>query len=174
MIEAMTEGGFKKRGIVFCPEDAVGENPVILHYARTFPERIEVVRPRQTYRVENFEFETSMRHIHPVTTYGFKFRIRETSVAYLADTKYFKELESFYHADLLIVSVVFFEPRPTIDHVSLPEAADLIRDIKPKKALLTHFGMTMLKAKPDKLADELSQKLGIEVKAAYDGMRVEF
>src|SRR3989338_8557046 len=30
MIEAMTEGGFKKRGTVFLPADAMGEEPVIL------------------------------------------------------------------------------------------------------------------------------------------------
>jgi len=50
----------------------------------------------------------------------------------------------------------------------------LIRDIKPKKAILTHFGMTMLRAKPQIQALELSQKLGIEVVAAYDGMALNF
>ncbi len=29
MIEAMTEGGFEKRGEVFCPRDALGEDAVI-------------------------------------------------------------------------------------------------------------------------------------------------
>jgi phosphoribosyl 1,2-cyclic phosphodiesterase len=70
--------------------------------------------------------------------------------------------------------VVFKEPRPGIDHLSLDDAAQIISDIKPKKAILTHFGMTMLKAKPHIQAEELSKKLGIEVIAAGDGMSLEF
>ena len=32
MIEAMTEGGFKKRGVLFVPRDALEEDPVVLKY----------------------------------------------------------------------------------------------------------------------------------------------
>jgi phosphoribosyl 1,2-cyclic phosphodiesterase len=70
MIEAMTEGGFKKRGVVFCPEDALEEDPVILKHTRLFPERIEILKENKTYSIGGFEFQTSMKHIHPVETYG--------------------------------------------------------------------------------------------------------
>ena len=49
MIEAMTEGGFKKRGVVFCPSDALGEDSVILKYAANFPERIDVLKANSDY-----------------------------------------------------------------------------------------------------------------------------
>lgn len=174
MIEAMTEGGFKKRGMVFCPSDAVGDDPVILKYARAFPEKIEILEENSRYEVAGFKFQTSIRHIHPVLTYGLKFEIDKTSVSLLTDTRYFDGLVDFYRTDILIISVVFFAPRPGIDHLSLPEAESLIKQIKPKKAILTHFGMTMLKAKPHIQAEELSQRLGIEVKAASDGMVLFF
>ncbi|MCJ7498036.1 MAG: MBL fold metallo-hydrolase, partial [candidate division Zixibacteria bacterium] len=32
MIEAMTEGGFKRRGMLFCPADALNDDPVVLKY----------------------------------------------------------------------------------------------------------------------------------------------
>ncbi len=48
----------------------------------------------------------------------------------------------------------------------------IIKTIKPQKAILTHFGMKMLKAKPWILAKELSNELGLEVTAASDGMTV--
>jgi phosphoribosyl 1,2-cyclic phosphodiesterase len=70
--------------------------------------------------------------------------------------------------------VIFFEPRPEVDHLCLLDVESLIRDIQPKKAVLTHFGMTMLRAKPQIQALELSNKLGIEVSAAYDGMTINF
>jgi phosphoribosyl 1,2-cyclic phosphodiesterase len=174
MIEAMTEGGFKKKGVVFAPEDALGEDAVILRYLRSFPQRLEVLKENQDYYLDGFAFQTSMRHIHPVETLGLKFKIKNTSISLLTDTRYFKGLNKFYQTDIIIICVVFKEPRPGIDHLSLDDAAQIISDIKPKKAILTHFGMTMLKAKPRIQAEELSKKLGIEVIAAGDGMSLEF
>ena len=40
MIEAMTNGGFKKKGIVFAPSDALEEDPVILEYFRDHVDKI--------------------------------------------------------------------------------------------------------------------------------------
>ena len=174
MIEAMTEGGFKKRGLVFCPQDAIEEDPVILKHTSGFPERIEILEENKSYSIGEFEFQTSMRHIHPAETYGLKFKFKNTSVSILTDTKYFRELSDFYKTDLLIISVVFFQPRPGIDHLNFSDVETLLREIKPKKAILTHFGMTMLAAKPHLKAEELSRELGIEVLAAYDGMTVNF
>lgn len=175
MIEAMTEGGFKKRGTVFCPSDALGEDAAILKYALEFPERIVRLKPESSYTVGDFTFRTSLRHVHPVETYGLKFTLQGKEVSLVADTRYFNELGGFYrNSDILIVPVVFVEPRAGIDHLSLPEAAEFIREAKPRKAVLTHFGMTMLKAKPQDCAERLARDLGIDIVAAYDGMRMEF
>lgn len=174
MIEAMTEGGFKKKGVVFCPQDALNEDSIILKHTKSFPERIEILRENTNYKVGGFEFLTSMRHIHPVETYGLKFKIGDLSVAFLADTKYFAELTDFYKSDILIICVVLFEPRPEIEHLCFFDVESLINQIKPKKAILTHFGMSMLKMKPYKQCEELSKKSGIDVVAAYDGMTLDF
>jgi len=173
MIEAMTEGGFKKRGVVFCPADAIGEDSVILKYAMKLPEKIETLKPNRDYAAGDFKFKTSMRHIHPVETYGLKFNLGKTSIGLLTDTRFFKELEDFYKTDILIISVVFLDPRPGIDHLCLSDAEEIIKICKPKKAVLTHFGRTMLMAKPHIQAQALSKRLGIEVEAAYDGMSID-
>jgi len=174
MVEAMTEGGFKKKGLVFCPQDALGDDSVILKHALSFPERIEILKPETKYKVADFEFSTSMRHIHPVETYGLKFKINKTSVSLLTDTKYFPELKSFYDTQMLIIHVVFDEPRPGIDHLSLPDIEALLKEIRPEKAILTHFGMTMIKAKPHIVAERLSRSLSIDVISAYDGLALKF
>ncbi len=170
MIEAMTEGGFKKKGVVFCPEDALTGDPVILKYIRSFPEKIVHLAAEQKYQVGDFVFETSMRHIHPVETYGLKFRINNKSIGLLVDTRYFSELSSFYQVDLLIASVVFPEPRTGIDHLSLAELRTLLVALKPERTILTHFGMGMLKIKPHLAAENLSAELGLQINAASDGM----
>jgi ribonuclease BN (tRNA processing enzyme) len=174
MIEAMTEGGFKKRGLVFCPADAIKTDPVILKHVLGFPEEIITLKPCSAYKVGDFRFKTSMPHKHPAETYGIKFKMGKSTVALLTDTAYFKELNNFYKADILIISVVFFEPRLGVEHLSLPDAKEIIRRTKPKKAILTHFGRSMLKANPNLQAKILSKQLGIEVVAAYDGLQVDF
>ena len=174
MIEAMTEGGFKKKGVVLCPGDAMREDPIILKHVLGFPEKIGQLKAQSNYKIGEFRFKTSMRHIHPAETYGLKFNLKDTRVALLTDTRYFKELENFYKVDLLIVSVVFFEPHPGIDHLCLADAEEIIHNCKPARAILTHFGRTMLKAKPHIQAGILSRRLGIKVEAAYDGMSISF
>ncbi len=117
MIEAMTAGGFKKRGVVFCPKDAVGKHSIVLDYARVLPEKIELLVGEKSYRVGDFRFRTSMRHLHPAETYGIKFKIKDISLSLLSDTKYFRELAGFYKTDILIVNVVFCQARPEVEHL---------------------------------------------------------
>ncbi len=173
MIEAMTEGGFKKRGKVFLPLDALDEDGIILRHVRSFPEEIIILKENSEYKINNIKFTVPKRQIHPVETYGLKFKLNNTLVSFIADTLYFKSLKDFYKSDIIIINTVFHEPRPGIDHLSLPDAINIIQEINPKKAILTHFGMTMLSAKPHIIALRLSRELGIEVIAAYDGMTVE-
>jgi ribonuclease BN (tRNA processing enzyme) len=173
MIEAMTDGGFKKRGIVFAPEDALTEDPVILKYIREHLERIEVLKEGGKYSVGAIDFSTPKRHIHGSETYGLNIKSGRTSISLITDTRYFEGLEKFYDGDVLVINCVFHKPRLEYDHLSFSDAERIIRDLKPKVAILTHFGMTMLQAKPHKLAEELKEKLGREVIAAYDGMNFE-
>jgi phosphoribosyl 1,2-cyclic phosphodiesterase len=174
MIEAMTEGGFKKRGVVFCPQDAIEGDSVILKYIRDFTEKIEILKAGQEYQVGNFKFMTSPRHLHPVETYGIRFKMDQQSVSILTDTAYFSGLEQFYKTETVIIYVVLFEARPGIEHFSFEDVKKFIQEVKPKKVIISHFGMSMLKAKPHIQAERLSQLLGIEVLAAYDGMILKF
>ncbi len=61
-----------------------------------------------------------------------------------------------------------------IDHLSFIEALDIIAKARPKQVILTHFGITMLKENPLRLARKASQELGIPIKAARDGLRIKF
>jgi len=173
MIEAMTDGGRKKRGIVFVPADALNQDPVILSYLRFYPKDIEILTESSSYKVNDISFETPIRHKHPVETYGFIFQTPRHTFSWITDTRYFDNLPSYYMGELLIINVVRLAPGAPVDHLSLPEARQIIEQIKPKAAILTHFGMTMWRAKPWELAQNLSQETGISVIAARDGMRFD-
>ena len=170
MIEAMTDGGYKKRGVVFCPQDALKQDPVILEYIRSHPEKIEILKERKEYTLGNLQFTAPVKQVHGVETYGLKFFLNSGTVSLIADTRFFPEMIQAYSADILIINVVFFEPREEFDHLSLDDAKSIIQEIRPKHAILTHFGINMLKAKPYEQAHILSEEIGLPVQSAYDGI----
>jgi phosphoribosyl 1,2-cyclic phosphodiesterase len=174
MVEAMTEGGFNHRGWLFAPADALEDEPVIYSYLKSCLAGIEVLEEGKSYSIDNISFTTPVRHVHPVETYGMVFKTPKHTFSYVADSLYFDGLISSYGSgELLIMNVVFLEPRFPVDHLSLPDAKHIIAELKPKVAILTHFGMTMWRAKPWEIAERLSQETGVRVLAARDGMRFD-
>ncbi|MCX5805590.1 MAG: MBL fold metallo-hydrolase [Proteobacteria bacterium] len=176
LIEAMTNGGFKKKGVLFCPDDAINEDPVVLKYLMTYLEDIVFLKEKQNYTIKDIAFSTSVRHIHPVETYGIIFHLNKT-IGLITDTRFFDALPDHYQADILIINVLRskpFEKQHTVDHLAIDNVAEIIGRIKPEIAIMTHFGMNMIMDKPYLLAEKLKKETGINVIAAYDGMKLEF
>ncbi len=173
MIEAMAQSGFRQHGWLFAPSDALGNEPVIFSYLKSYLEGIEVLQEGKSYSIGNVSFSTPVRHIHPVETYGMLFKTAEHTLSYIADSRYFDGLCQSYGGELIIINVVFLEAGRPFDHLSVPEAKQIITELKPKAAILTHFGASMWRAKPWQIAQQLSQETGIRVLAARDGMKFE-
>lgn len=173
MMEAMTNGGLKKKGTVFAPTDALKDDPVILKYVRDHVENIEILKEKGAYNVGDISFSTPIKHIHGVETYGLNIQGKDCLISLITDTRYFDGLESHYVGDILILNVVLLKGKEHIMHLSLKDAEKIINANKPKLSILTHFGMTMIKAKPWEIAEQLSDKLGVKVIAASDGMEID-
>jgi ribonuclease BN (tRNA processing enzyme) len=173
MIEAMTEGGFKKRGVLFLPQDALGENGVVFSYLKDFPEK-KVILKKGNFSVGDIRFEVPVQNLHPVETYGLKFKAGDEVISLVADTDYFEDLiDAYKDSTTLILNVVFYQKRDDIQHLCLEEALEIIKKIKPKRAIITHFGMTILQAKPHTLEEKIRESLKMDITFAYDGMKVE-
>jgi len=170
MIEAMTEGGFQRRGTLFCPSDALDDDPVVLNYLRPFPKEIVRLQPDTTYSVNGTSFTTSPRHVHQCETYGFRFGDR---LGWITDSAYYEGIAEQHKAGVMVIHLVLMQCRAELPHLCLADAQRIISDAKPRLAIITHFGMTVWRAHPWELADELAQRTGVEVKAARDGMTVE-
>ncbi|MCD6134198.1 MAG: MBL fold metallo-hydrolase [Candidatus Omnitrophica bacterium] len=173
IVEAMTEGGFKKRGMLFAPRDCWRKGGVIFDYIKDLPQR-GVFLKKGEFQVGDIHFEVPCRLDHQVETYGLKFVFPHLSIGLVSDTAYFKRLADCFRSDILIINVVFREKREEIKHLSLPEAKDIILKVRPKKAILTHFGMTILRAKPHILEENLRKETKLDISFAYDGMKIEF
>lgn len=175
MIEAMTEGGHRRHGVLFAPGDALEEDPVVFRYIRNYPERIEVLRENRDYSIGGLKFSTAGKHVHSVETYGFNFHLSDATVSYITDTKFHPGLLTQYPGDLLLLNVVLLAENPDrqIDHLSLDDVKILLKKTRAKTVVLTHFGMRMLQAKPWEVAERLSEETGKKVISARDGMTLE-
>lgn len=171
MVEAMTEGGFKRHGWLFAPADALDSEPVIFSYLRDYIEGIEVLAEGRSYSVGDVSFTTPIRHQHPVETYGMLFRAAGHTFAYIADTLYFDGLGACYASELLILNVVLMENRPSVYHLAIPDVERIVKEARPKAAIITHFGMNIWRSRPWEIAQGLSERIGVRVIAARDGMR---
>ena len=65
--------------------------------------------------------------------------------------------------DVVVVDALRWEPHPT--HLSVPQALELIADIHPRHAYLTHVGHTLEQA-------ATNQRVGPDVEVAYDGLEL--
>lgn len=177
VIEAMTSGGFRRRGALMGPPDAFEGEPVVLPYAQQFVQRLERLEPSAgPYHIGPVELRTSMAHVHAVQTYGLHFAYEGLRVAYLPCGRYFEGLAADYarlNPDVLIVNVLRFRDEMNVDHLTWEDARSIACEIRPKVTVFQHFGTKMLEAGPQRLAQELEDELGRRVIAAYDGLRLD-
>jgi phosphoribosyl 1,2-cyclic phosphodiesterase len=184
MIEAMTVGGFRKRGMLLAPRDAFEDEPVVLPYAQKFPECVEITEPRSgPYQIGDVDVRTSVRHVHAVETYGLHFTYtnpveaetgdsRPVTISYLPCGRFFEGLAEDYaehHPDVLIVNVLRYADGMDVDHYTWIDAVRTVEVVRPKVAVFQHFGTKMLEKDPVRLAQNLEDRLGIRAIAAYDG-----
>lgn len=176
MIEAMTDSGHNKGRIVVAPEETISGEPIILSHVRPYLARLEIMRAGAEFPITpHIQLSTPILHHHTAETYGLKFNTRFGVISHIVDTAYFDGLtEAYADSNLLILHVVRFENKDDrekgILHLTVADAKIIIRLIQPKFAILTHFGMTMIRAKPWEVAKKMSDEIGVNVIAASDGM----
>jgi len=177
MIEAMTEGGFRPRGTLYCPGDALDDDPVVLRYLRHFPNVLVRLEPETAYRLEEVSFVTTRRHVHGVETYGFRFGTggsgSRPALGWVTDSKYYDGIAADHDADVMVIHTVLAHARPELPHLGLDDAERIISEACPRLAIITHFGMQVWRAHPWEVAADMAQRTGVEVRAARDGMTLE-
>jgi len=167
-LDVMTKGGNDKRGILLAPSDAFGEYGVIHKYLLEFLDDTIIIKENLNFKLGDLQFYFPIKHEHRVETYGFKLTHRDHTISYITDTKYFAGLIEAYAADIVVMNLIKLGPSE-IDHLSVDDCAEIISGIKPKAAIVTHFGMTMIRTGPWNVARQLKERTGVTVLAAEDG-----
>ena len=178
MIEAMTTGGYSKKGTLLAPRSALEDDPIVLRYVRDYLDEILILQEGVSHNLGSVEISTPLRHIHPVETYGIVFTTPKYTISFIVDTRFFPDLiEKYKGSDLVVVNVVRHEGKGEkkldVDHLNLEGATKVIKGIRPKQAILTHFGFTMIRCKPWEVAAEVEKDTGIRTIAASDGLEFD-
>ena len=176
MVEAMTRGGHQRRGTLYAPTDALEGDPIVMRYVRGYLGDLQILGEGKAWPLaDGLTLSTPVRHRHSTETYGFRLETPRLRISHVADTSYFPELAGHYApCDVLVVHVVLHEIDPErkkrILHLDVADATRLVGEIAPRVAIITHFGMNMLRARPWDVAERMADQTGIPVVAARDGM----
>ena len=181
MIEGMTEGGFRPRGKLFSVwldlhllSKPGATKPALPIWFESFQNEPVAAKdgtpPTTVYRLGDLEFTTTRRHPHGAETYGFRFGQR---LGWVTDSDWYDAIVEDHQAEVMVLHTVLLDERPDLPHLSIPEAARIIAEARPRLAIITHFGMNVWRAHPWEVAEQMTQATGIQVKAARDGMSLE-
>ena len=179
LVEAMTRGMLKKRGLIAAPPNVLLGNtkagPIISTYHQQMTEKTITVKPGVNFQIGDTEVTaTEAKHGDPEAV-GFRFKIPEVgTIGYTADTEYFEGLEKEYMGvRVLIISVMRPLGSPWTGHMTPEEAIKIVNTVKPEIAIATHFGMKMLYSGPNYEVKLIEEKTGVPIIAAFDGMKLQ-
>jgi ribonuclease BN (tRNA processing enzyme) len=177
IIDAMTYGGLDKIGILVGNKTVLEDQPTVKSYLTEFHkklmERIMVLTTGKRIAIEDVEIEALPANHSDPETVGFKFYTPEFTLSYSADTSYSRDLINKYkESDILILNVVAPQGEKTKNHLNSDDAIKIIDKVNPKLAVITHFGIKMIKANPLYEGRYIQSETGIQVLTAKDGMRI--
>jgi phosphoribosyl 1,2-cyclic phosphodiesterase len=172
VVEAMTKGGFGRRGTLLAPRDALEAEPVVFRYAQGFVARRAFLEEGSRHELApGVVLETPLAHDHGVETYGYRLTTPGLSAAHVVDTFWLDALPDAYAGvELLVVNTTREKGRDRrYLHLGADDAELLIREIRPKLAVLTHLGMQLVRAPAERIALGISERTGVPTVAARDG-----
>jgi phosphoribosyl 1,2-cyclic phosphodiesterase len=176
LIEACTDGGKRSGLALFAPRSALeGEDRVVLPYLTKRLSEIGIISEGKELSYRGAKVRVVMRHSHHgAETYGLSFN--DDALVYLSCARYEEKMLEVYprNPKVFVINTTFYRRRGGIDHLSVEEVKELISHCAAKTTVITHFSMEMHQIGPERVAEELSQELGLRVLAAHDGMELEF
>lgn len=119
--------------------------------------------------INNFSFSIKDINLTPVRVFHYRLPVygfRIADFAYITDANYIPEesKEKLFGVKYMIINALRKEKH--ISHFSLREAIDIIREISPRKAFITHISHQMGKY------EEVSRELPPNINLAYDGLEI--
>jgi phosphoribosyl 1,2-cyclic phosphodiesterase len=178
LIEAMTRGMTRKRGILAASSSVLTGNdicgPTVSKYHQQMPKGVIETRPDVSFTVGDYRvIACRCRHTDPDTV-GFRFETRDVGdIGYTSDTEYFEDIaEPYRGVRLLMLCVLRPSGKPWKGHMTTDDAARIIEEVAPEVAVVTGFGMKMIFRGPSREAGLIQKRTGVRTMATIDSMRL--
>ncbi len=178
LVEAMTRGMTRRRGVLAAPRSVLFGNevcgPAISKYHQQMPEKVIETKPGVTFTVNDIKIlTTEARHTDPDTV-GYRLETRDVGdIGYTSDTEYFEGVgKSYEGVRLLLLCVMRPSGEPWKGHMTTEDAVKIVEEAGPEMVVTTHFGMKMIFRGPAREAKMIEEKTGVPTLAASDGMRI--
>lgn len=176
LIESMTRGMTKDHGIIIGSRSVFEGfqqwGPSISKYHRQKSEQL-MLAPNKIKAVDGIRIRgTKTIHGDP-TCVGFQMESRGLKISYTSDTSYFENLSKYHKgSNILIASVLRPGTRSIRGHMCRGNFSQLVNEVQPKLAIMTHFGFKMLNEDPEREAELVAKETDIRTIAAFDGMQI--
>ncbi len=183
MIEAMTEFMNMKKGILVGSRNVLEGGKrydrVVSRYHQQGVKELHVMEQGKEIELEVGGKKARMQGVEARhderSVFGFKLWMDGKVIGHTSDTEYFDGLGELYRGcDLLVVNNLKPTDDGIPDHLKTEDTIEILKEARPKKAVITHLGMKLIMMPPELEAEKISRESGVETVAARDGMKYEF
>jgi ribonuclease BN (tRNA processing enzyme) len=177
VVEAMTYGVREKKGILISNKNVIKGSeefrPYISKYHLGVLESYHIAKPNEEFNFLNVKLKTTKcKHDEPECI-GFVLEDKK-KIGYTADTEYYDGLENYFKGcDCLIINCLRPRNSEPYGHMTSDKAKILVEKVKPKLAILQHFGMKLLFGVAEREAKWIEKETGVKTVAARDGKSYE-
>ncbi|NIP66782.1 MBL fold metallo-hydrolase [Candidatus Bathyarchaeota archaeon] len=177
LIEAMTRGMTRRRGLLAASHSVLGGNdkcgPAISKYHQQRIQEVVEAKPGVEFKVGDLGIKATRAVHSDPDTVGFRFETNVGDIGYTSDTELFDGLEEAYRGvRLLLLCLLRPSGEPWKGHMTPDDALQVVEQVDPEIAVITHFGMKMISAGPRQEAERIEGESGIRTLAAWDGLHV--
>jgi ribonuclease BN (tRNA processing enzyme) len=178
LIEAMTEGGVRKQGVLIGSRSVIeGDGdfgPAISGYHQSMPKSVKVMQAFSKATLKPIEISATPSAHSDTSSVGFRIQTAQGMISYVSDTQLVEQvIKSHKKCRLLIACVTRPLGQRIPHHLSTEDAGYLIEKIKPEMAVITHFGMRVIQENPETQASWIEEVSGVRTVAARDFMTVD-
>ncbi len=176
LIEAMTKGMTKVRGVFAGSKSVVegieGIGPAVSSYHLSKVEKLFILEPEKKFIINGVEVSCLKAYHTDPTNVGLRLDFDRTLI-YTSDTEYRDNIAELYKdADIIVFNVIRPRGERIRGHLCVNDVINILKEVKPKIAILNHFGMKMVDER-FKEAKRVEKETGVRTISATDGLSLD-
>jgi len=172
LVDAITFGGKEKHGVLITGDGCEDYNLTNFH-KNTIEKYVHLKHGEKT-QIGEVWIEATKTFGHGIGNVGYKIITPEFVLGYTSDTSFFPELvDEFKGCNVMVINVLKPKGSSIFSHMNSDDVVELLKGVKPKMAILQHFGRSMIEAGPASEAGEIQGKSFVKTIAAQDGLVID-